>query len=164
MFYFFYGIIFLVAAFQLQYYIPLLPDQLATRFDFAGHPNGWMSKKGFALFYGLFLPFMIGIFALIGIFIRKMPDKIINIPHKAYWLAPERREKTMRSLQNMNNAIGTIVGFFIVLIMQAVIVANLTQYPQLGFDRITSLLGVIIALVLFKLLYIRRRFRAPGER
>lgn len=164
MFYFFYGIIFLIAAFQLHHYMPLLPDPMATHFDFAGTPNGWMSKEGFVLFYGLFLPFMTGVFALIGTFIRKMPDKMINIPHKAYWLAPERREKSMRSLQNMNNTIGVVVGFFIVLIMQAVIVANLEQYPQFGFDRVMSLLGILIALALFKVLYIRRRFRAPGER
>lgn len=164
MFYLLYGLIFLLAAFQMQLYLPLLPDPVATHFDFAGTPNGWMTKKQFAYFYGGFLPFITGLFALIGLLIRKMPDKMINIPHKAYWLAPERHEKTMRSLQNMNNAIGVVVGFFIVLIMQAVIVANLDRYPQLGFDRVMSLLGVMVAFALFKVLYIRRRFRAPGER
>jgi uncharacterized membrane protein len=164
MFYLLYGFIFLIAAFQLQYYLPQLPDPVATHFDFAGTPNGWMSKKHFAYFYGILLPLLTGIFALLGLIIRKMPDKLINIPHKAYWLAPERREKSMRSLQNMNNCTGVVVGFFVVLIMQAVIVANLERYPQLGFDRVMSLLGVLVAFALFNILYIRRRFRAPGER
>jgi hypothetical protein len=93
-----------------------------------------------------------------------MPDKLINIPHKAYWLAPERREKSMQSLQNMNNAIGVVVGAVIVVLMQAVIMSNLDQYPQLGFDQLMPILGLLIAFILCKILYIRRRFRAPGER
>lgn len=164
MFYLFYGLIFLAAALQLQHYMPLLPDPMATHFDFAGNPNGWMTKKGFSLFYAAFLPVMTGIFTLVGILIRRMPDKLINIPHKAYWLAPERREKSMQSLQNMNNAIGVVVGAFIVVLMQAVIMSNLDQYPQLGFDQLMPILGLLIAFILCKILYIRRRFRAPGER
>jgi serine/threonine-protein kinase len=164
MFYFLYGIIFLIAAFQLQHYLPLLPDPMATRFEMNGTPNGWMSREGFALYYAIFLIFMTGAFALAGALLKKTPDRYINIPHKGYWLAPERREKSLRSLQRMTDMIGVVIGFFIVLMMQAVIVANLDKYPQLGFDRMMPVLGILIAFILCTLLYVRRRFRAPGER
>ncbi|HEX2752170.1 MAG TPA: DUF1648 domain-containing protein [Alphaproteobacteria bacterium] len=164
MFYFLYGIIFLTAAFQLQHYLPLLPDTMAIRFELNGTPNGWMSREGFALYYAVLLIFMTGVCAITGMFLKKMPDRLINIPHKGYWLAPERREKSLRSLQSMTDMIGVVVGFFIILMMQAVIAANLDKYPQLGFDRLMSVLGILIAFILCTLLYVRRRFRAPGER
>jgi Na+/melibiose symporter-like transporter len=107
---------------------------------------------------------MTGAFALAGALLKKTPDRYINIPHKGYWLAPERREKSLRSLQRMTDMIGVVIGFFIVLMMQAVIVANLDKYPQLGFDRMMPVLGILIAFILCTLLYVRRRFRAPGER
>lgn len=39
-----------VAALRLYMVLPALPVRLATHFDLAGRPNGWMSPNGFAIF------------------------------------------------------------------------------------------------------------------
>ncbi|MGE5206282.1 MAG: DUF1648 domain-containing protein [Chlamydiota bacterium] len=39
-----------VAALRLYMVRPMLPARLATHFDLAGRPNGWMSPNGFAIF------------------------------------------------------------------------------------------------------------------
>lgn len=164
MFYFLYGVIFLVAAFQVQHYSALLPDTMATRFDLAGDPNGWMTKRGFIMFYTALLIGMTGGFALASLWVGRLPDSKINIPHKAYWLAPERREKSIRSLRRMTDTMGVVTGFYIVLLMQAVIFTNLTDRPSIGFNQIMPSLGVLLAFTLSTLIYIRRRFRAPGTK
>lgn len=164
MLYFLYGIIFLVAAFQMQHYGAVLPDSMAIRFDLAGDPNGWMSRKAFTIYYMIFLPAMTGTFALASFFIGKLPDSKINIPHKAYWLAPERREKSIRSLRRVIDLMGVVIGFYIVLLMQVIIFINVKGSPHLGFSQLMPSLGVLLAFTLCTLLYIRRRFRAPGTK
>src|SRR6266568_3055820 len=78
----------------LTYSAEHLPERVATHFDGAGHPNGWMSRsallKGGAAF-GLAFPLLVvGICALV----RFLPAAAINLPRKEYWLAPERRGET----------------------------------------------------------------------
>ena len=76
-----------------------LPDRVATHFDMQGRPNDWMTRTGHVqrtLFFGLITPaFVIGIFATM----RCFGAQWVNLPHKDYWLASERRKQTFDYLQ-----------------------------------------------------------------
>ncbi len=73
-----------------------LPDRVATHFDLAGQPNGWMTRTqcvALMAAMGLGLPLLI-----VGLFfaMRFFPNSVINFPgDRDYWLAPERRAATV---------------------------------------------------------------------
>jgi uncharacterized membrane protein len=75
-----------------------LPEIVASHFNARGVANGWQSKS-------TFLTGLAGVVALaamltfgVPVFISKMPAGLINLPHKEYWLALERRDATMAVL------------------------------------------------------------------
>lgn len=75
-----------------------LPAKVATHFDLHGVPNGWMSRSGhiggmLGVGFGLSI-FVLAIFA----FMRCEGGSLLNLPHKAYWLAPERAGETLDDL------------------------------------------------------------------
>ena len=80
---------------QAAYYYPLLPDRVASHFGASGKPDAWSDKNTFMTIYLGAVAFSAALFALIGPVLRRTPDSLINLPHKHYWLAPERRAETM---------------------------------------------------------------------
>ncbi len=85
---FLFATILLIASISWWHAYPELPERIASHFNGAGVPNGWMTKDqfftlnaflvGMAVFTGLFPPFMIA----------KVDPSLINLPNKDYWLAP----------------------------------------------------------------------------
>lgn len=76
----------------------LLPPAVASHFDFAGHPNSFLSRSSYLTLMVVFsagLPLAI---AAAGRWAASLPDDLLNIPNKAYWLAPERRAASLASL------------------------------------------------------------------
>lgn len=70
-----------------------LPGHLATHFDLAGRPNGWMSNSGFCWV-------MIGLSSIPNVFIRRLIRRdvrspYVNLPFKAYWMATEERREVL---------------------------------------------------------------------
>ena len=74
---------------------PLLPARMASHFGPHGEVTNWQSKEqffmtmvvvvGVSLVAGFVVPQLIGV----------LPANMVNLPHKEYWLAAERREETM---------------------------------------------------------------------
>ncbi len=71
-----------------------LPDNVATHFGLHGYADKWSTRES-ALYLmgclGLLLPLIPAAMSLV---LRFLPVDFINIPHREYWLAPERREAT----------------------------------------------------------------------
>ena len=71
-----------------------LPNQVATHFGLRGYADTWSSRES-ALYLmaslGLLLPLVPAVMSLV---LRFLPVDFINIPHREYWLAPERRQAT----------------------------------------------------------------------
>ena len=83
---------------ELVYGYPQLPVQVASHFDGQGVPNGWMPKASFVSFCAvLYLAIGAGTLVTIGA-IRYIPAVMINLPHKQFWLAPERERATRQML------------------------------------------------------------------
>lgn len=73
---------------------PWLPEKVATHFEISGTPNGWMSRSVHAAFILGTAAFVAIVCAGTTYLTRFLPDSMINIPNRAYWLAPERRRET----------------------------------------------------------------------
>ncbi len=92
---------------QHAWYWSQLPERVATHFGADGIPNDWMSRTAATV---LLLAIQIGLpVFLLGIawFLPSMPNSTINIPHREYWLAPERRA---HSLDHMRTMLAWIAG------------------------------------------------------
>ena len=86
----------------------LLPQEVPIHFDWNGDPDRFTSRAGFLWsMTGL----VIGTTAFLlffGWLTPKIPDSMINLPNKEYWLAPERRETSHRRIQLMLVWVGSL--------------------------------------------------------
>ncbi|EDY19833.1 conserved hypothetical protein [Chthoniobacter flavus Ellin428] len=101
-----------------------LPARVATHFGANGLPNGWLTPGGylcFMLIFGTVVPaFVLGNFA----FIRRLNGWGLNIPHKDYWLAPERREETFDYVQSRGFWLAALLLALLTIVNGSIVAAN----------------------------------------
>jgi serine/threonine-protein kinase len=128
-----------VLALDVAHYLPLVPDPLASHFGFSGRPNGWTSH--FRMIAGLTV--LVLLFAAIfagTYFFGGVPDRLISLPNKTYWLAPERREATLLYVSVWLRWFLVLTLAFLTLVVGLSFRANLHTPPQLS----VATLGVLI--------------------
>lgn len=154
-------LVFLVISFisQIIYYYPNLPEKMASHFNAFGEPDGWMSKNGFMIFESLVLSTIIALFTLLPSLIAKMPDSLINMPNKDYWLAEARREQTFSIIQNYFEWFSiALLGLFIG-INEFAFRANLKQQNLSSWTWIILLLFLFFVVVSTTKLILRFRVK-----
>jgi uncharacterized membrane protein len=152
------------ALLQLNHYLPLLPERMVIRFDLDGKPNGWMSKDGFAIYYLCLLGFVMGVFVLVGMLMEKLPPRLFNIPHRDYWMAPERRAESLRYLKEFHLWTGAFAGIFIAAMMEMIFKINLSDNPMLDNRVFYTGIGAFSFSILAGMLLAYWRFRKPDEK
>jgi uncharacterized membrane protein len=114
------------AAHMLWIY-PALPETVASHFDTQGNPNGWMGKQVFLIFEVVLLMFVVGEFLLAPWFIGRMPNSLINLPNKAYWLADERRGETFAIFRSYFEVFGAVILILFTVVNHFVYLANIKR-------------------------------------
>lgn len=143
---------------QAVWHYAHLPEKVAIHFNLAGQANGWSARGShFATQAGLIV-FLGALFGSGGWLLRRVPDQFINIPHREYWLTPERRAATFGALDNMFSVIGIVVMGFFMAMFQQVYAANLTgtltlKMTPLIIGQFVFIVG-LITIMMF-------RFRPP---
>ena len=150
----------LITALQIGSYRPRLPERLATHFDGAGRANGWMSKDGFFVFHFVLLGLFGAIFGLLPRWLSRIPNSLINLPHKDYWLAPERRADSLAAVADAMAFLGALTLVFFAILGELTFRANLLPEPRLGGEIWWLLGGYGFALV-FWIIRLFRRFPRP---
>jgi uncharacterized membrane protein len=146
----------LVAALHSALYSNALPARVASHFNGAGVADGWMAKEPFLCFYVGLVAFLAVVFGGIGFLIQTLPDGAINLPNKAYWLAPERRAATLRSVANDLSWFGIITCCLIIALMELTFRANLTPEPRLPGAALLLVLGFVVAEVVWLVGMVKR--------
>lgn len=147
---------------QLFWHLNVLPEKVATHFDAQGNPDGFMSKRGFGLFQlalGIGLPLtMIGTAKLCYV----LPNSMINMPNKEYWLHPDRRDATLESTESWLGwfCIGTQV--FLISLQQLIFESNVRGEP-LPMVLFAVLMGLYLLFVTGASIYLIRKFRLPSR-
>jgi uncharacterized membrane protein len=123
-----------------------LPSHLATHFDMEGQPNGWMSRNQcveFTIGLGVLMPaFIIAIMSGAG----KIPVSFVNLPHREYWLEPQRRQETLGILTHYALWFACMNVLFVTGLHWLIVQANSPgQTPHLNGWGIAILAGAFLA-------------------
>lgn len=151
------------AAWRVGVLAERLPPVVAVHFDAAGHPNGFSTREGcrqFMLWLTLGAPaFLVLVTALLP---RLLPPAMINIPHRQYWLAPERADETRGFLFQQGVWFGCIFLLFLATIDQFIVEANAATPPALPTARFVTALGLLAGAIAIWAIRMFMRFRRPG--
>lgn len=149
-----------LAALQIAYFYPQLPDTVASHFDGAGRPNGWAPKGAFLALYAAVVALMAGLFLIVPVLLVRLPVALINLPNKDYWLAPERRQQTWAAIQVHLLTLGNATVALVLIVFQLAIRANLSQSPTLS-PAIWILLAAFLGFAVTWTVRFFRAFRLP---
>jgi len=103
-------------------------------------------------------------FRILPKLLRRIPTALINLPNKDIWLAPEHREATFVELEGHLITFGSATLALMFAVMQLAFRANLDDAHRMSA---AWMIGILVAYVLFTLLWIIRlflRFRRPAGR
>lgn len=136
------------------------PERVAVHFNLRGEPDRWASRDLQLGFHLGTIVFLGAVFQTLLLVLRRVPDKMVNLPDKHYWLAPERRAATYDWLAGVLLGLGTAVVLFLGYVFHVVHRANLS-----GGNLSLSLwpaMGLLVAIVATAITAIYRRFRLPA--
>jgi hypothetical protein len=136
----------LVGAMQYLYYAPRLPEIVASHFGISGAVNGWQTKAAFfAVELAIILLATVISFGVPRL-IEAMPVSLINLPHKEFWLGPERREDTLSYIRRWSAWFGCGLLAFLLFVMELAFRANLRTPPH--FNN-AAFVPALLAFVVF---------------
>jgi uncharacterized membrane protein len=137
-----------------------LPDCVATHFNGSGQPNGWMNHFAYLIFttaFGFVFPLLLVGLSFIGRFIS---TKFYNIPHRDYWLAPERQAETFSYIFCHSLWFSCIALYFIIGLHFSIVQANSVTPAHLSTPLILGLLGFFVAGIVVWIINMFRYFRS----
>jgi hypothetical protein len=123
----------------------LLPDRVASHFGLHGEANDWMSKRSELLFIagmGFGLPLLIVGLSYVA---RFFPNDMFNLPHKEFWLAPERRKQSVEYLFNHSIWAATAAQCLLTWVNVLTIFANRQAVPSLPMTAFLAGLAAFLA-------------------
>jgi len=156
-----FALLVLYAAVHFSNVYPQLPGVVASHFNGRGAANGWQTKSAFfSAFAGVSV-----LAAVVGFGIPRLiaavPEQLINLPNKQYWLAPERRAETMAFLTAYFAWFACAIFLMILFACEYAIQSNL--HPE-NPPNPARMWYVLVGFLLFTLLWVIRmltRFLRP---
>ena len=139
-----------------------LPETVASHFVADGSASGFMPRDRYLAFMLTLVVAVPSLLFIAACLASRLPVRFINVPHRQYWLAPERRAATLGSLQGFGTwaAYATLallcVAHAFVVRAQRVQPPHLEQAPLLGIVAV-----YLLALFSGMVLVLRRFLRAP---
>ena len=124
--------LFLLAMGDLAWHYGLLPERVASHFDNAGVPNGWMPKGAFVITTLFVMSFTAVLQSVLAGYLTRLPNEAINLPNKEYWLAPERRQETLAVFADHQMQLAAATQALLTIVFHLVYQANLSPQPQLS--------------------------------
>ena len=141
--------------------LAILPARVAIHFGWGGMPDNWASRLTNAL---IFLGLATFLFIIIIVSPRltfAIPPKWINLPTKAFWLAPENRTRFLEKFPVLMHHFGTALFVFLFVAGLLSIQANLSQPVRLQERPLFVFLGLFGAYAIVWCIVFFRSFRIP---
>jgi uncharacterized membrane protein len=138
-----------------------LPARVATHFGVGGMPNGWMSRSGYMLFMLCFtVAFPLLVSAMAGGLPRLLPN-LTNVPHRRYWMAPERREATLDFLAGHACWLGCMIALLAGAVHWMIVQAHGYSPVRLPTASFVTTVGVFLLGLGIWIARALLRFRPP---
>jgi len=153
-----YVFLLLLAVLQWVRVYPQLPPTMAAHFAGDGTPNGWQPKQAFFIFTAVVVAITTLPSFLLPRLFGSLPASMINLPHKAYWLAPERREETTRYFRSRMAWFGCALLFLLLYTISEAINANLPNIRHFDAQGMLFVLGGFILFCIVWTIYFLRHF------
>lgn len=138
-----------------------LPDRVPTHFGAGGLPNAWMTRSGYTIFmlaFTLGLPVVVA--AAIGLVPRLAP-RVVNLPHRDHWLAPERRDDSLAFLGRQGCRLGCLMVLLAAGVHWLILRASRLSPPRLEEGLLLAMLGVFLVALAVWIIAMFRRFPRP---
>ncbi|HSI83844.1 MAG TPA: DUF1648 domain-containing protein [Candidatus Methylacidiphilales bacterium] len=145
-----------VSIVHIAVYYPALLAVVASHFDLNGKVNGTMSREAFVGVYAGVVAIMAVVFYGIGLLLPVLPNSSINMPHKDFWLAQERRSATLESVAAFLVWIGAATLLFIMATIHITIMFQLGQISNINILLYPMLAVYFVALTTWTLLFVRK--------
>lgn len=138
-----------------------LPDRVASHFGWGGIPDDYMTR---ANYISTMLALGIGVtllFLSIVLLVHKIPPQFMNLPHREYWLAVERRAETHNYLSKHCLWLPTIMLLFLAGVHLLVVYANQQAPVQMASALMFTLAGCMLLAILCWAGVLLRHFSRP---
>jgi uncharacterized membrane protein len=155
-------VIALLAVAQNAWYWGQLPDRVATHFNSEGSPNDWMTKTNATITMSAFQIGMPLFLIVVTLLAARLPASMVNIPHREYWLHPDRHASSMGYVQLFMNWIAVAFSLFAMAINHLVFLAN---RDGVGLDTVWfgALMAVFLVTVFLLVDKMLSHFRLPRD-
>jgi uncharacterized membrane protein len=140
-----------------------LPAKVASHFGSDGAANGYMWHHTYVYFMLAFVVLLPLFLNLAASAVARLPDTMINIPNRGYWLAPERRARAVGMLRGQMQLFATMLVAFLCYVHWQVVRANESTPPTLDNARFMLGLGLFMAALVVWIVSLRRQFRLPAR-
>jgi uncharacterized membrane protein len=110
---------------------PDLPARMATHFGASGTANGFSSRETYV---GTMIALVVGVpVAMVGLlaWMPRFGACLHKLPNRDYWMAPERRERTLERLAAWSAVMGCALVVFLTAMHLIVVQANASTPPAL---------------------------------
>ena len=139
-----------------------LPPQVAIHFGGNGIPDSWGTREFQALFFlavdlGMFLMFL-----FIPSLIPKLPQRLISLPNKEYWLSEKNLSRFRSVFEDLWWEYGVALLLFLLLTQALTIDANLSSPVQLNSEIFWFLFVLFMIYTVYWLVKMCRAFRVPS--
>lgn len=141
-------------------YMSYLPERVAIHFGANGVADNWLDRgqaTGMMIALQVLMPWVL---VAIATGVKHMPSSMVNIPHREYWLHPERRRATLAYVVGMISFIAVLESILISVMNHLSFTANRTGQP-LNTPVFIAVLGVFLVAVLALVVKMTRRFAMP---
>jgi F0F1-type ATP synthase membrane subunit c/vacuolar-type H+-ATPase subunit K len=136
-----------------------LPTHVASHFGAGNVANDSMDRLSYLV---LMLGLAVGLPVLLVVAFSRMPralERKLNIPHRDYWLAPARRQRTLAFLGAHVCWLGTLLAAFLTGIHFVLVAANTAQPPRLPAQPFVTLLVLFFCAMALWVFALVARFR-----
>jgi uncharacterized membrane protein len=140
------GVLVVLSIGQCVAFYGQLPEKVASQFGIGGQPNGYMSRDSY-LFLNVMLQVVLPLAMLgIGRALPLMPNELINVPRREYWLNQENRSYTINVMQGMLIWLAIFTSAFMLGIFHLAFRANVDK-ANLDERTFLILLGAFLVAV-----------------
>lgn len=157
----FFSIVFFTGIIELLYFYPLLPDRMAVHFNASGNADGWGTKDHFFLTIETLFSLLVVLFLALPLVLYRTPNSLINLPHKDYWLTPDRREHTIGRLVNQLLFVGAMTLLLMDGILYMCFQANFSVKSMIHPEWLWTMIACFIAINIICTISLIRSFRRP---